>query len=48
MRWTEHEARMGDIEMFTHCDGKHEEKHHLEDLAVYEKMLLKLFLNKCK
>jgi len=32
------------IEMLTHFDGKHEEKHHLEDLALYEKMLLKIVL----
>jgi len=34
------------IGIFTHFDGKHEEKHELEDLAVYETMLLKLVLNK--
>jgi hypothetical protein len=36
------------IGMLTHFDGKHEEKHQLEDLAVYETMLLKFVLNKYK
>jgi hypothetical protein len=29
------------IEILTHFDGEHEEKHHLENLAVYETMVLK-------
>jgi hypothetical protein len=37
-----------EITILTHFVGKHEENHYLEDLAIYEKMLLKLVLNKYK